>query len=187
MRACFALLTAVLFLTGLTACGGGGSSATAPAAAADSSATATSAATPSGGATASSGASAAPAGGAAPTAVTEGPIRPPRTTVTPDPDPDPDPNEFVQLEYEAVPQNEARIRQAIQYPAALKGKKITGTVYVKVLIDKDGYYKSHLVRDSPDPALAQAVVDQVKNLYCSPARLNGKPIKVWVNFEYTFQ
>lgn len=173
----FALLA--LLLT-LAACGGGGS---APATAEVDSVKAVTARP----AEAASPTAPPASGSTAPTGAAEEPLLPPRTKVTRDTDPDPDPNDFVQVEYEAVPQNEARVKALVRYPAELKGKNIKGTVYVKVLIDKDGYYKRHLLRDSPDPALAQAVVDQVKYLYYTPARKDGKPVKVWVNFEYEFK
>ena len=178
---------AVFFLALLTSCGGGGSSTGATGSAeVDSIKPVTaSGAQPSTASDKQSAGSSNPSKAADNAA--DAPIKPPRTTVTPDADPDPDPNEFIQVEFEAVPQNEARIRAAIQYPPALKAKGIAGTVYVKVLIDKDGYYKSHLVRDSPDPALADAVVAAIKDLYCTPARKDGKPIKVWINFEHSFR
>lgn len=179
-----ALASILVILLALVGCGGGGTPAEQTAAQVDS--IKKIASTSRGG----SGTSAATGGSSSnlPHATEDDlPLAPPRGTPTPDTDPDPDPNEFVAVEFEAVPQNDARLRPLIMYPAAMKAKKIGGTVYVKILIDKDGYYKRHIVRDSPDPALADAVVEQIKHFYCTPARKNGKPIKVWVNFEHEFK
>jgi TonB family protein len=181
-----ALASILVILLALVGCGGGGTpSAEQTSAQVDS---IKKIASTSGGGASGNGAATGTSGSSLPHATEDDlPLAPPRGTPTPDTDPDPDPNEFVAVEFEAVPQNDARLRPLIMYPAAMKAKKIGGTVYVKILIDKDGYYKRHIVRDSPDPALADAVVEQIKHFYCTPARKNGKPIKVWVNFEHEFK
>ena len=180
-----ALASILVILLALMGCGGGGTPSEQTAAQVDS---IKKIASTSGDGASGSGTATGTSGSALPHATEDDlPLAPPRGTPSPDTDPDPDPNDFVAVEYEAVPQNDARLHALIAYPAALKAKKIGGTVYVKTLIDKDGYYKRHIVRDSPDPALADAVVEQIKHFYCSPARKNGKPIKVWVNFEHEFK
>lgn len=101
-----------------------------------------------------------------------------------DPAPDPAPNEFVQLAYEPTPLNLVAVRQAINQ-ANTSGVK--GKVYLKILVDKDGYYKRHIVRRTPDERLTEAVVAGVKRMKWSPASTGSSPTKAWVAFDHSFE
>lgn len=110
----------------------------------------------------------------------------PKTNVV-DKDPDPDPSELIQVEFEPVPKNLDKVNGAIVYPEACKKEGVKGTVYLKVLINKQGYYVKHIVRESPDKRLTDAVVAQAKKLQYTPARKNGQPVKLWMAYEYEFK
>lgn len=112
---------------------------------------------------------------------------PDRSNATPDYNPDPDETELQKVDFDAVPLNENRVKAAIEYPQTARAQGISGTVYLKVLVDLDGYYKRHILRGSPSRDLTNAVVEKLPYLRYDPARLDGKPVKVWVNFEYTFK
>ncbi|MDX2063416.1 MAG: energy transducer TonB [Bacteroidia bacterium] len=112
---------------------------------------------------------------------------PDRTQATQDYNPPPDDSEFVKVDTDAEPLNLKAVHAAIVYPPDAKAAGKQGTVSLKVLIDADGWYGQHKVRSSPDKRLTAAVVEQVKKIRYRPAKLDGKPVKVWVNFEHTFR
>jgi TonB family protein len=99
------------------------------------------------------------------------------------PTPDPAPDEMISVDTEPQPKNVTQIKRQITKPS---GATASGTVYLKLLIDREGHYKKHVVRKSPSPALTEAVVQQVKNIRYVPAQRNGKPVKFWVSFAYSF-
>lgn len=120
-------------------------------------------------------------------AIAEEPLsEPDRTKATPDYNPDPDDNDLVKVDFDALPINLEKVKAAIVYPDDCKAAGIKGTVALKVLVDADGWYRKHEVRSSPDKRLTAAVIEQLKKVRYKPARLNGEPVKVWVNFAYTF-
>ncbi len=102
----------------------------------------------------------------------------------PDPTPDPSPSEFVEVDQEPVLLNWEQLKRNIKKP---KDVNASGTVYVKVLISKKGFYRGHVIRKSPHPRLSMAVVEQVKKIRAKPAKKDGKPVKVWVNLKYEFK
>ena len=102
----------------------------------------------------------------------------------PDPTPDPSPSEFVLVDKEPVLLNWDKLKKQIKKPEGVNAK---GTVYLKVLISKKGFYRGHVIRKSPHPKLSMAVVEQVKKIKAVPAKKDGKPVKVWVNLSYEFK
>ncbi len=102
----------------------------------------------------------------------------------PDPTPDPSPSEFVEVDQDPVLLNWEQLKRNIKKP---KGVNASGTVYIKVLISKKGFYRGHVIRKSPHPRLSVAVVEQVKKIRAKPAKKDGKPVKVWVNLKYEFK
>ena len=102
----------------------------------------------------------------------------------PDPTPDPSPSEFVLVDKEPVLLNWNKLKKQIKKPEGVNAK---GTVYLKVLISKKGFYRGHVIRKSPHPKLSMAVVEQVKKIKAIPAKKDGKPVKVWVNLSYEFK
>lgn len=100
---------------------------------------------------------------------------------------DPDPNELIAAEYEPQPKNLDAVNKMIQYPADAKNASVSGTVYLKILVDETGAYKKHVVRRSPDERLTKAVEAHIKKLRYTPARNGGQSIRFWVNYEYEFK
>lgn len=103
----------------------------------------------------------------------------------PDPTPDPAPDEFVPVDSDPILLNWEELKREIQKPPHLTDVK--GTVYLKVLISRNGFYRGHLIRRSPHPDLTVEVVKAVKQLRAKPATYQGKPVKVWINLSYEFQ
>lgn len=112
---------------------------------------------------------------------------PDRSQATKDYNPPPGENEFVQVDTDAQPLNLDVVHAAIRYPEAAQKEGIEGPVRLKVLIDMDGWYSAHVLRGSPDRRLTAAVLEQVKKMQYRPALRDGKPVKVWVNFEHIFK
>ncbi|MCS6904235.1 MAG: energy transducer TonB [Bacteroidia bacterium] len=102
-------------------------------------------------------------------------------------DPDPEHDEFVKVDKEPVPINLEAIFNSIEYPPDAKREGVKGTVYIKLLIDRNGIPKNYYVRYSPDNRLKNAVLDKLKYVRYKPAILNGKPVKNWVQVEYEFK
>jgi TonB family protein len=102
-------------------------------------------------------------------------------------DPDPEPDEFTKVDSEPIPINLNKVLETIVYPPDAKREGVKGTVYIKILIDRDGNPKDFYVRSSPDNRLKLAVLDKLKYAKYKPALLNGKPVKDWVQIEYEFK
>lgn len=99
---------------------------------------------------------------------------------------DPDPTAFIQVEKEPQPTNMDEIKKRIAYPPLAKEAGIQGKVIVRVLVDKEGRYKRHIVLRSPHKLLTEAVEKELPNLTFIPGLSNGQPIKVWVTIPFDF-
>ena len=76
-------------------------------------------------------------------------------------------------------------KQAPEFPAAARAEKLTGTVYVKIIIDETGTVtKSELVC-GPD-LLAVAALEAARKWRFSPALLHDKPVKVQCLLAFSF-
>jgi len=100
---------------------------------------------------------------------------------------DPDPNAFVIVEEEPRPVNMDDIKKLIGYPAMAKEAEIEGKVIVRVLVDKTGKYKKHVVLKDPHPILTKAVEKKLSSLQFTPGIQGGQPIKVWVTIPFDFK
>lgn len=103
------------------------------------------------------------------------------------PEEDPDPNAFIIAEEEPRPVNMDDIRKLIGYPPMAKEAEIEGKVIVRVLVDKTGKYKKHIVLKDPHPILTKAVETKLTKLQFTPGIQAGKPIKVWVTIPFDFK
>ena len=100
-----------------------------------------------------------------------------------DTSPDPDPSEFVKVDKSPTFLNEEEVRAAIKAPY----NNASGKVYAKILVGLDGNYRTHYIRRSPDKALSKAVVEGMEMARFTPAKKEGEPVKVWVDFFYEFK
>lgn len=105
-----------------------------------------------------------------------------QSTSTKEDDVDPDMNTFV--EFEKAP--EMLNAEKPKYPAEAKAKKITGKVFVKLLINKEGTPKKAVVIKSDSELLNQPAVDAALKSKFSPALQKGKPMSVWIVLPYKF-
>ncbi len=102
-------------------------------------------------------------------------------------DNDPNPNDFIIVEEEPRPVNMDDIKKLIGYPAMAKEAEIEGKVIVRVLVDKTGKYKKHVVLKDPHPILTKAVEKKLNSLQFTPGIQGGNPIKVWVTIPFDFK
>lgn len=87
---------------------------------------------------------------------------------------------------EPRPINIEGIRDLIGYPPRAVEAEIEGKVTVRVLVDKTGKYKEHVVLKDPHPILTKAVERELKGLVFTPGIQNNKPVKVWVTIPFQF-
>ena len=85
--------------------------------------------------------------------------------------------------YDEPPQLKTQIRP--RYPSEAKKKGIKGKVYVKVFINEKGVANDAIILQGI-PELNQAAIDAVKKAKYKPAKLEGKPVGVWVNLSLNF-
>lgn len=73
------------------------------------------------------------------------------------------------------------------YPAAAMKKKISGTVWLNVLVDVKGSVKSVRVLKSDAEELNQAAIDAARKYAFTPGLYRNKPIPVWVSIPVEFK
>ena len=98
-------------------------------------------------------------------------------------DEDPDFNKFVP--YEKGP--EMVVAAKPEYPEIAKRAGITGKVFVKVLVDKEGRPKRAVVIKSDSELFNQPAIDAAMKSAFTPAIQNQHPIAVWIVLPYKFQ
>ncbi|MDP3581428.1 MAG: energy transducer TonB [Ignavibacteria bacterium] len=109
-------------------------------------------------------------------------IKPEKIDVPVDINEEPDMNIFVPVE------KQPEMVRAVtpEYPEIAKRAGITGKVYVKVLVDKEGRPKKTVVLKSDSELFNQAAIDAAMKSAFSPALQNQRPIAVWITLPYKF-
>ena len=75
-----------------------------------------------------------------------------------------------------------------KYPADARAEKIQGTIKVEAKVSEEGKVEEAIASESPDPRLAQAAVDAVKQWKFKPARkADGKAVKVKTTITVNFR
>ena len=73
-----------------------------------------------------------------------------------------------------------------EYPEAAKTKEITGKIYVKVLVDREGNPKKAVVIKSDNEIFNQPAIDAALKSKFTPALHDQKPTPVWIVLPYRF-
>lgn len=96
----------------------------------------------------------------------------------------PHPDSFVYCEIEP----EMIYEQAPQYPRFAAEAGITGTVWIKALVDEQGNVAEVMIAKSSENKLLDEAAERAayKNKF-SPAIQNGRPIAVWVTYRVVFE
>ncbi|MCL4549567.1 MAG: energy transducer TonB [Bacteroidetes bacterium] len=95
---------------------------------------------------------------------------------------DPDMNAFVAVE--KLP--EMVVAAKPEYPEIAKRAGITGKVFVKVLVDKEGRPKKAVVIKTDSELFNQSAVEAAMKSAFTPALQNNHPIAVWIVLPYRF-
>ncbi|KAF0152019.1 MAG: periplasmic protein TonB [Ignavibacteria bacterium] len=104
------------------------------------------------------------------------------TIEEPPKDEDPDMNAFTAVE--KLPEMVRHVYP--EYPEIAKRAGITGKVFVKVLVDKEGRPKRAVVIKSDSELFNQVSIDAAMRSAFTPALQNQHPIAVWIVLPYRF-
>ena len=74
-----------------------------------------------------------------------------------------------------------------EYPGSAKSRGVQGDVVLRAVISLDGSVGSMSPAGSPDPELAQAAINAVRQWRYEPALLNGQPIETVTTITVNFQ
>ncbi|MEM6346860.1 MAG: energy transducer TonB [Bacteroidota bacterium] len=99
----------------------------------------------------------------------------------------PEADKFVVADEEPKPINMSEVSKAITYPQLMRDAGVEGMVVLRVLVDKSGAYKKHIVVNSPHPMLSEEVESHINKLKFTPAIQGNKPIYFWVNIPFNFK
>lgn len=96
----------------------------------------------------------------------------------------PSPDEFIAVDISPVLENQP---QAV-YPDSAKQANVEGSVWVKVLIDKQGSVKQALITKGSGKKVGfeEAALTAAKQATWKPAMLKNKPVAIWVSYEIKF-
>ena len=80
------------------------------------------------------------------------------------------------------PRNVEQLQRALErlYPPDLRDLGAMGTVEVRFRVDEEGNVQVPVIQQSTDPRFNSATLAAIQVLRFIPARVNGKPVKVWV-------
>ncbi|MEM6801112.1 MAG: TonB family protein [Bacteroidota bacterium] len=101
-------------------------------------------------------------------------------------DKDPPPGVFQSVDAEPVPINLRDIQKLVGYPSVAQQAGIQGKVILRILVDKQGRYKKHIMQRSDHPLLSEPVEKHISKLKFTPAIQGSRPIKFWVNIPFNF-
>jgi protein TonB len=75
------------------------------------------------------------------------------------------------------------------YPPLLRDAGVTGTVTIRMRVNEDGHVdaESISVENSTHEAFGDAAKRVVERMRFRPAKVGGRPVKVWVTLPVTFQ
>jgi len=73
------------------------------------------------------------------------------------------------------------------YPELAIRSELTGTVYVKIWVDKEGKPREVSVEKSDQEILNDAAIAAAKQFLFTPAYMNSGPVSVWVTIPFSFR
>lgn len=96
---------------------------------------------------------------------------------------DEDPADFVPVEKQPVPIK----APTPTYPDNARRLTLEGTVWVKMLVDKEGKVKKTAVLKSDNPMFDEAALAAAAQWVFTPAIMNNGPVAVWVSQPFRFK
>lgn len=96
----------------------------------------------------------------------------------------PKPSDFVEVDVQPVPMSQP---QPV-YPDSAMKASIEGSVWVKVLIDREGKAKDAIIlkESGRKVGFEESALAAAKQSTWKPATQKGKPVAVWVSYEVKF-
>ncbi len=94
-----------------------------------------------------------------------------------------DPADFVPVEKQPVPVREIKP----EYPDFAKRIGAEGTVWVKILVDKEGKAKKAVVLKSDNELFNEPATKAALQYVFTPAVMNNGPVAVWVSIPFRFK
>ncbi len=96
---------------------------------------------------------------------------------------DEEPADFVPVEKQPVP-----VKQVVpEYPDIARRVGIEGTVWVKILVDKEGKAKKALVMKSDAEIFNEPAIKAAMQMVFTPAMMNNGPVAVWAAMPFRFK
>jgi periplasmic protein TonB len=96
---------------------------------------------------------------------------------------DEDPPDFVPVEKMPVPVKTVQP----DYPEIARRAGVEGTVWVKVLVDKEGKAKKALIQKSDAEIFNDAAIAAAMQFVFTPAIMNSGPVAVWASIPFRFK
>lgn len=98
-------------------------------------------------------------------------------------DDEPTPDAFIPVEKQPVP-----VKQATpEYPEIAKRAGVEGTVWVKVLVDKEGKAKKAIIMKSDAEIFNEPAIAAALQWVFTPAIMNNGPVAVWAAIPFRFK
>jgi len=96
---------------------------------------------------------------------------------------DEDPPDFVPVEHQPVP-----IKQVNpEYPEIARRAGVEGTVWVKILVDKEGKAKKAVLMKSDNEIFNENAIKAALGWVFTPAMMNNGPVAVWAAVPFRFK
>lgn len=96
---------------------------------------------------------------------------------------DEDPPDFVPVEKQPVP-----VKQINPvYPEIARRAGVEGTVWVKILVDKDGKAKKAVIMKSDAEIFNEPALEAARQWVFTPALMNNGPVAVWAAIPFRFK
>jgi protein TonB len=96
---------------------------------------------------------------------------------------DEDPADFVPVEKQPVPVKEVRP----EYPDIARRANLEGTVWVKILVDKEGKAKKAVIMKSDNEMFNDNAIKAALQWVFTPAMMNNGPVAVWAAVPFRFK
>jgi protein TonB len=96
---------------------------------------------------------------------------------------EPEPGKFIPVEKPPIPVRQIKP----QYPEMARRAGVEGTVWVNILVDKQGRAKKALIVKSDAEIFNEPAVQAALQWVFTPAMMNNGPVTVWVAIPFRFQ
>lgn len=96
---------------------------------------------------------------------------------------DEDPPDFVPVEQQPVPVKQVNP----EYPEIARRAGVEGTVWVKILVDKEGKAKKAVVMKTDNEIFNESAIEAAKKWVFTPAMMNNGPVAVWAAVPFRFK